>query len=177
MACQDCLTHLADQLEPHDHDQTKHGRRSEQTGALRARMLDTLPWWVWPERRRPVCANERNLDWLESCLLPCARLETWTARRCLCKAGPLAAEPLPALQCAGSKQDMQGRAALRTEPRRVLGRVQDFNRRLREEQDAAFRESLAADREREAAREAQRAAAAAADAAAAEAAAAARCCS
>ena len=140
-------------------------------------MLDTLPWWVWPERRRPVCANERNLDWLESCLLPCARLETWTARRCLCKAGPLAAEPLPALQCAGSKQDMQGRAALRTEPRRVLGRVQDFNRRLREEQDAAFRESLAADREREAAREAQRAAAAAADAAAAEAAAAARCCS
>jgi len=59
----------------------------------------------------------------------------------------------------------------------ILGRAQDFNRRLREEQDAAFRESLAADREREAAREAQRAAAAAADAAAAEAAAAARCCS
>lgn len=53
--------------------------------------------------------------------------------------------------------------------------VQDFNRRLREEQDAAYRESLAADREREREREAQRQAAAAAEAAAAEAAAAAQC--
>ena len=50
-----------------------------------------------------------------------------------------------------------------------------MTRRLREEQDAAFRESLAADRERERQREAQRAAAAAKEAAAAEAAAAAKC--
>ena len=57
------------------------------------------------------------------------------ARRCLCEAGALAAELLPALQCVDSKQDVQGRAMLLTEGRRTLSRAQDFNRRLREEQD------------------------------------------
>lgn len=65
----------------------------------------------------------------------------------------------------------------RTDNPNPAGRVraQDMTRRLREEQDAAFQESLAADRERERQREAQRAAAAAKEAAAAEAAAAAKC--
>ena len=55
------------------------------------------------------------------------------------------------------------------------GPAQDFNRRLREEQDAAFQQSLAADRERERQREAQRQAAEAAEAAAAQAVAAVKC--
>ena len=53
--------------------------------------------------------------------------------------------------------------------------MQDFNRRLREEQDAAFQQSLAADRERERQREAHRQAAEAAEAAAAQAVAAVKC--
>lgn len=52
---------------------------------------------------------------------------------------------------------------------------QDFNRRLRQEQDAAYEASLAEDREREAERAAQREQRAAAERAAADALAQARC--